>query len=137
MLAPFLAALTWAAVGADPAANLDMAPTARLRALPDSVLTITRLQYEGGGDWYAHPSALPHLLAALRARTGVKLSNIEWRALLDTDLDAEQHEREPEAFEEETAGWFESSYLWSRVTMASYTRATITSFTATGTSGTH
>ena len=74
MLAPFLAALTWAAVGAYPAASLDMAPTARLRALPDSVLTITRLQYEGGGDWYANPSSLPNLLAAIRERTGLPVS---------------------------------------------------------------
>ena len=72
MLAPFLAALTWVAVGAYPAASLDMAPTARLRALPDSVLTITRLQYEGGGDWYANPSSLPNLLAAIRERTACR-----------------------------------------------------------------
>ena len=74
MLAPFLVALTWAAVGAYPAASLDMAPTALLRALPDSVLTITRLQYEGGGDWYANPSSLPNLLAAIRERTGLPVS---------------------------------------------------------------
>ena len=70
----------------------------------------------------------PTLIASLqkmRAQTGAKLSDAEWRALLDTELDAEQLEREPEAFEEETAGGFESSYLWSGVTMASYTRATI------------
>ena len=29
-------------------------------------LTIARLQYEGGGDWYANPSSLPNLLAAIR-----------------------------------------------------------------------
>ena len=59
------------------------------------------------------------------ARTGVKFSSTEWRALQDTVLDAEQLECKPDAFEEETAGGFESSYLWSRVTMASYTCATI------------
>ncbi|NJD20472.1 MAG: DUF4159 domain-containing protein [Gemmatimonadetes bacterium] len=36
----------------------------------DSV-TITRLRYEGGGDWYANPSSLPNLLAAVRERTGI------------------------------------------------------------------
>ena len=36
----------------------------------DSV-TLTRLQYEGGGDWYANPSSLPNLLAAVRERTGI------------------------------------------------------------------
>ena len=34
-------------------------------------VTIGRLQYEGGGDWYANPSSLPNLLAELRARTGI------------------------------------------------------------------
>src|SRR2546422_5589916 len=29
-------------------------------------LTIGRLHYDGGGDWYAGPSALPNLLAAIR-----------------------------------------------------------------------
>jgi hypothetical protein len=28
-------------------------------------LAIARLQYEGGGDWYANPSSLPNLLAAI------------------------------------------------------------------------
>ena len=36
----------------------------------DSV-TIARLRYEGGGDWYANPSSLPNLLAAVRERTGI------------------------------------------------------------------
>jgi hypothetical protein len=39
-------------------------------AAVDSV-TIARLQYEGGGDWYANPSSLPNLLAAFRERTGI------------------------------------------------------------------
>lgn len=39
-------------------------------ALPDSV-GIARLQYDGGGDWYANPSSLPNLLAAIRQRTGI------------------------------------------------------------------
>ena len=41
---------------------------------PDSVLSITRLQYEGGGDWYANPSSLPNLLSAIRERTGLPVS---------------------------------------------------------------
>lgn len=32
-------------------------------------LTIGRLHYDGGGDWYANPSSLPNLLAAVSART--------------------------------------------------------------------
>ncbi|HJS46848.1 MAG TPA: DUF4159 domain-containing protein [Gemmatimonadales bacterium] len=34
-------------------------------------LTIGRLRYDGGGDWYANPSSLPNLLAAVRAQTGL------------------------------------------------------------------
>lgn len=36
----------------------------------DSV-TIARLRYDGGGDWYANPSSLPNLLEALRERAGI------------------------------------------------------------------
>lgn len=34
-------------------------------------LTVARLHYDGGGDWYANPSSLPNLLAAIRERTGI------------------------------------------------------------------
>lgn len=34
--------------------------------------TIGRLHYDGGGDWYANPSSLPNLLAAVRGRTTLK-----------------------------------------------------------------
>jgi Domain of unknown function (DUF4159) len=36
-------------------------------------LTIARLQYDGGGDWYANPSSLPNLLAAIRDRTSLRV----------------------------------------------------------------
>jgi len=32
-------------------------------------LTIGRVHYDGGGDWYADPSSLPGLLRAIRERT--------------------------------------------------------------------
>ena len=35
-------------------------------------VTIARLQYGGGGDWYANPSSLPNLLAELRERAGIR-----------------------------------------------------------------
>ena len=41
------------------------------------VLTIGRLHYDGGGDWYSGPSALPNLLAAIRQRTGLKVTDRE------------------------------------------------------------
>ena len=40
-------------------------------------ITIARLQYEGGGDWYANPSSLPILLAAIRERTGIPVARRE------------------------------------------------------------
>ena len=66
MLFFLLAALTSAGLGVHPSARRDLQL--------DSVLTITRLQYEGGGDWYANPSSLPNLLAAIRERTGLPVS---------------------------------------------------------------
>jgi len=40
---------------------------------PDSV-TIARLEYDGGGDWYANPSSLPNLMDAVRERTGIPMA---------------------------------------------------------------
>jgi hypothetical protein len=54
---------------------------------PDPVMTIGRLHYDGGGDWYANPSSLPNLLAALRARTALRVSTQERVVTLaDDDL---------------------------------------------------
>jgi hypothetical protein len=44
---------------------------------PSDSLTVARLQYGGGGDWYANPSSLPNLLAAVRERTGIPTSRTE------------------------------------------------------------
>ena len=38
---------------------------------PPSVMTVGRLHYDGGGDWYANPSSLPNLLQAIRTRTSL------------------------------------------------------------------
>jgi hypothetical protein len=43
----------------------------------DSLVVLARLRYEGGGDWYAGPSMLPNLAAALRDRTGLPVSQRE------------------------------------------------------------
>ncbi len=48
-------------------------------------LTIARLQYEGGGDWYANPSSLPNLLAAIRERTSLHVARTEARVTLMDD----------------------------------------------------
>jgi len=47
-------------------------------------LTIGRLQYDGGGDWYANPSSLPNLLAAVAERTTLKVSDREQVVTLDS-----------------------------------------------------
>mgnify|MGYP003311580169 CR=1 FL=1 len=68
---------------------------------------------------------LVSILQKMRHAGGKKLLQDEWQALLDTELDVEQLERDPEAFLHSTADWFESSYFWSSVSMACYARATI------------
>ena len=50
-------------------------------------LTIARLQYDGGGDWYANPSSIPNLLAAIAERTTLPVERREARiTLLDERL---------------------------------------------------
>ena len=51
------------------------------------VMTIGRLHYDGGGDWYANPSSLPNLLTALRTRTALRVGPEEKVVTLrDDDL---------------------------------------------------
>ena len=51
--------------------------SARRGAPADSALTIARLQYGGGGDWYANPSSLPNLLKEIRERTNLPVGTRE------------------------------------------------------------
>ena len=48
-------------------------------------LTVARLQYDGGGDWYANPSSIPNLLAAIRERTSLPVERSEARVTLMDD----------------------------------------------------
>jgi hypothetical protein len=48
-------------------------------------LTIARLQYDGGGDWYANPSSLPNLLEAIAERTSLNVERPEARVSLMDD----------------------------------------------------
>jgi hypothetical protein len=49
------------------------------------LLTIGRLHYEGGGDWYANPSSLPNLLREIRTRTGLRVEAREKVVTLSDD----------------------------------------------------
>ena len=48
-------------------------------------LAIARLQYDGGGDWYADPSSLPNLLTAIAERTSLDVDRTEGRVTLTDD----------------------------------------------------
>ena len=52
---------------------------------PGPVMTIGRLHYEGGGDWYANPSSLPNLLSAIRTRTTLRVATEEKVVTLSDD----------------------------------------------------
>ncbi len=47
------------------------------QGVQDTRMTIGRVQYEGGGDWYANPSSLPNLLDAVRERTNLPVADRE------------------------------------------------------------
>ena len=48
-------------------------------------LTIARVQYDGGGDWYANPSSVPNLLKAIAERTTLPVEQREVRVTLLDD----------------------------------------------------
>lgn len=45
-------------------------------------LAIARLQYDGGGDWYANPSSLPNLIRAIAERTSLPIERTEAKVRL-------------------------------------------------------
>jgi hypothetical protein len=56
-----------------------------LQARPEPVMTVGRLHYEGGGDWYANPSSLTNLLSAIRSRTTLRVAPEERVVTLNDD----------------------------------------------------
>jgi hypothetical protein len=54
-------------------------------ARSSALLTVGRLHYDGGGDWYANPSSLPNLLGAVRERTGLPTAREEKVVALGDD----------------------------------------------------
>ncbi len=56
-------------------------------AAAQELMTVGRLQYDGGGDWYANPSSLPNLLKAIGERTPLRVAAREKVVrLTDDDL---------------------------------------------------
>jgi hypothetical protein len=56
-------------------------------AVAQTPLSIGRLHYDGGGDWYANPSSLPNLLRAISERTTIPVTARERVVTLrDADL---------------------------------------------------
>ena len=52
-----------------------------------ALMTVGRLHYDGGGDWYANPSSLPNLLDAIRSRAELRVARGERVVTLrDDDL---------------------------------------------------
>lgn len=45
-------------------------------------ITIARVMYEGGGDWYSNPSSLTNLLSAIRKYTGLEVDKQETQVRL-------------------------------------------------------
>lgn len=53
-------------------------------------LHITRLHYQGGGDWYANPSSLPNLIQFITTETNIAVAPEEFRVKI-TDADLYNH----------------------------------------------
>lgn len=68
MRTPVVFMVAWAAESAAPAEGV---------AQGRGPVAIARLRYDGGGDWYANPSSLPNLMAAVRERTGIPTAGQE------------------------------------------------------------
>ncbi|MBL8961738.1 MAG: DUF4159 domain-containing protein [Gemmatimonadetes bacterium] len=64
-------------------AALTVAASSPHAALPR--LGVARLQYDGGGDWYANPSSLPNLLKAINERTTLRAEPSEGRVTLSDE----------------------------------------------------
>ena len=73
-----LLATTASLLGSAAPSTLDPPP-------PPATLTIGRLHYDGGGDWYANPSSLPNLLKAIADRTGLRTADREETVTLSDD----------------------------------------------------
>jgi hypothetical protein len=89
--APLLLALPLAALAAGAevsrALRSEEPRAASAVGAPDATtrLAIARLQYDGGGDWYANPSSLPNLIEAIARETTLRIERTEGRVRLTDD----------------------------------------------------
>jgi len=60
-----------------------MAALGQSGRMPIGVLTIARVRYQGGGDWYNDPSCIPNLCSFIRSNTGVDVEEREVQIALD------------------------------------------------------
>ena len=67
---------------------------------------------------------LRRILEKMRTPNGARLSEQEWKALMDTNVDASPLDgQRQKAYLDKTADWYHSSYLWSLTTLISYATA--------------
>jgi len=86
-MTPMLRLATLVPLLAMGATTADPRPTRVSGPDPSARLTIARLQYDGGGDWYANPSSLPNLLQAIAQRTSLRVERTEARvSIMDEQL---------------------------------------------------
>ena len=65
---------------------LFMATLLYSESAPPGAFSITRIHYDGGGDWYADPSSLPNLLAHMKDHTNIAVNLMEKRAKIGDDI---------------------------------------------------
>ncbi|MAJ43165.1 MAG: hypothetical protein CMF96_00285 [Candidatus Marinimicrobia bacterium] len=54
--------------------------------VPFGAFSITRIHYDGGGDWYSDPSSLPNLLNFVQEETTIILNPTEKQAKIGDDI---------------------------------------------------
>ena len=52
----------------------------------EGAFCITRIQYDGGGDWYSDPSSIPNMLGYLNKNTNISVNLNEKRTKIGEDI---------------------------------------------------
>ena len=61
-------------------------PNNILEASIPGAFSISRIQYDGGGDWYSDPSSIPNLLQHIKDNTNIKVNTQEKRGKIGDDI---------------------------------------------------